>query len=206
MLEHGTTRSESARLTSVIAEPGQWYVCYTRSRAEKRVERLLLERRIEAYLPTIELKRKWADRTRLVTFPLFPGYVFGRFTLHHLYRVLAIPGVSSVVRLGGRLAPIPDAEIENIRRLAAGLCGRDRQPELRPFQEGDTVRVSDGPFRGVEGVVIQVRGRAHVLVGLRAIGQCISLCIDEHLLEPIAVARESPRAPGLDSRRGLAAC
>jgi transcription antitermination factor NusG len=166
-------------------EVPRWFACYTRARAEKRVERMLLERSIDAYLPTMTLKRVWADRQKVVAFPLFPSYVFGRFELRDLHRVLTIPGVATVVRIGGQPAPVPDADIENIRRLVAGLTKTDQRPELRPFQEGERVVVSDGPFRGIEGVVTQLRGRAHVLVGLRTIGYSLSVQIQERLLQSI---------------------
>jgi transcription antitermination factor NusG len=198
MRENGkSSLADRTVITDARLEADRWYACYTRARAEKRVERLLIEREYEAYLPTMTLKRRWADRSRLVTFPLFPSYVFSRFPLRQVHFVLSIPGVSSVVRMGGHPAAIPDREIENIRRLAAGLSGYAHRPELRLFQEGDPVRVSSGPFKGMEGVVIQLRGRSYVLVGLRAIGQCLSLTIDEHLLEPIDSssngARNDPR-------------
>jgi transcription antitermination factor NusG len=174
-------------------EVPRWYACYTRARAEKRVERMLLDRDIGAYLPTMALKRAWADRQKVVALPLFPSYVFGRFELRELHRVLTIPGVATVVRLGGRPAPIPDADIENIRRVAAGLTQTNQRPELRPFQKGDRVVVTDGHFRGLVGVVILLRGRTHVLVGLRTIGHGLSVQIDEGLLQAITAADAEPR-------------
>jgi transcription antitermination factor NusG len=146
---------------------------------------MLVERSIDAYLPTMTLKRVWADRRKIVAFPLFPSYVFGRFELRELHRVLTIPGVATIVRIGGQPAPVPDADIENIRLLVAGLAKTDQRPELRPFQEGERVVVSDGPFRGIEGVVIQLRGGTHVLVGLRTIGYGLSVQIQERLLQSI---------------------
>jgi transcriptional antiterminator RfaH len=145
----------------------RWYACYTRARAEKRVEQLLLERNIGAYLPTMTRERVWADRRKAVVFPLFPSYVFGRFELHELHHVLSVPGVATVVRVAGRLAPIRDDEIENIRRLAAGLAHTHQPPEHQPFQEGQWVRVTGGPFLGLEGAVIETRSRHRVLAGLR---------------------------------------
>ena len=169
-------------------DPRRWYACRTRSRSEKRVARLLVDRDIGAYLPVVPLVRQWADRRRIVEFALFPGYVFAHFGLTELYGVLSVPGIATVVRLGGRLVPIRDAEIENIRRVAAGLAARKMRPEPVPFQTGDPVRVVDGPFRGVTGVVIEVRGRRRVLVGLYAIGLGISIDVDMGAVEPCTSA------------------
>lgn len=162
-----------------------WYACHTRSRAEKRVARSLLEKTVEAYLPTLKRRTVWADRTKLVTFPLFPGYVFVRFALRDFHCILSIPGVATVVRLAGRPAPISNAEIENIRRFEAGLAGVEEPPEAQPFLDGHRVRVTGGPLEGVEGVVMRRRGRTTLHVGLRTIGQGIAVQIDSRLLEEI---------------------
>ncbi|HUF69873.1 MAG TPA: UpxY family transcription antiterminator [Longimicrobiales bacterium] len=154
-----------------------WYACRTRARTEKRVERRLLDRDVDAYLPTFPLVRRWADRRRTVAFPLFPGYVFARFEFQDLYRVLAVPGLATIVRQGGRLAPIRDAEIDNIRRVAAGLDVTCVRPRRVRFRRGEAVRVIGGPFEGVEGVIHQVRGSSRVLVGL-SIGLAVSIVVD----------------------------
>lgn len=167
----------------------RWYACYTRARAEKRVERQLLERDVEAWLPVAERERIWADRRKVVRFPLFPGYVFGRFALNGLHGVLSVPGVATIVRLNGRPAPIRDEEIDNIRRMVDGLAVTRQEPELRRFCEGDWVRVADGPFAGLEGVVLELRGRRHVLAGLRALGQGLSICIEGARLTRIRRSR-----------------
>lgn len=161
----------------------RWYPCYTRPRAEKRVAGMLLHRGVEAFLPTVARDRTWADRIKVVDFPLFPSYVFGRFRLSELHRVLSVPGLATVVLFGGRPAPISDHEIENIRRLAAGLSRTSQRPEPQRLQRGQRVVVTDGPFGGVEGVVIQVRGSARVLVGLSTIGQGLAVDVDEAVLQ-----------------------
>ncbi len=167
------------------AEPPRWFACRTRPRAEKRVEHLLAERGIEVYLPRIARERQWADRRRVVQFPLFPDYVFGRFATEQIHRVLTTPGVAMVVYHSGRPAPIRDAEIENLRLLARGLDALRQEPVPHPFRERDWVRVTDGPFLGLKGVVTQFRGRRHVVAGVRTLGQGIVLFIESGLLESI---------------------
>jgi transcription antitermination factor NusG len=138
---------------------------------------------VDAYLPTFPLVRRWADRRRTVAFPLFPGYVFARFALQDLYRVLAVPGLATIVRLGGRLAPIRDDEIDNIRRVAAGLDVTCVRPRRVRFHRGEAVRVIGGPFEGVEGVIHQVRGSSRVLAGL-SIGLAVSIVVDVTVIAP----------------------
>jgi transcription antitermination factor NusG len=175
-------RTPPARLYS---EP-QWYACYTRARHEKQVELQLRQRGVESYLPMVEQIRQWSDRKKTVLFPLFPSYVFGRFTLSEVHAVLTTPGVSTIVRANGYPTPIPPGDLDNVRTFVAALAESGLEPEPRPFLvEGQWVRVMDGPFAGVVGVVVEQRGRKRVLVGLAAIGQGLEIDIDTRLLKPI---------------------
>lgn len=188
------THSNGVRVPAELYTELRWYACYTRARHEKRVEYVLRERGIESYLPVITRIRQWKDRKRRVDFPLFPSYVFGRFTLNEVHSVLTTPGVSTIVRINGYPTPIPDCELENIRCFAAAVAESGFEPEPAAFvREGDWVRVVAGPFRGVVGIVVERRGRRRILVGLRAIGQGLEVDIDARCLEPIEPPAEEWR-------------
>ena len=164
-----------------------WYACYTRSRHEKRVDLLLGRRGIESYLPLVPRKRQWKDRKRVVEWPLFPGYVFGRFAQSELHEVLSVPGVATVVRSNGQLVAIAPEELENVRRFARALASQDAELEIRPFiAEGQWVRITEGPFEGVTGIVVARRTKRRVLVGLAAIGQGLEIDIDTRFLKAIS--------------------
>lgn len=179
------TDAERTPPAGLYSEP-HWYACYTRARHEKQVEAQLRQRGFDSYLPLVAQVRKWSDRTKRVQFPLFPSYVFGRFTLSELHQVLTTPGISTIVRAGGYPTPIPDTDLENVRRFAVALEEVGAEPEPRPMlTEGQWVRVLHGPFEGVEGIVVETRGRKRVLVGLAAIGQGLEIDIDNRSLKPI---------------------
>jgi len=144
----------------------------------------LAERGFQTFLPLIPRLQQWKDRQKLVEFPLFPSYVFARFTLLDVHTILRLPGVSTIVRLGGQPAAIPEREIENVRRFATVVAELGLEPEPVPYLgEGDRVRVAAGPLRGVEGVVVERRGRHRVLVGLRVIGRGLEVDIDRRYLK-----------------------
>ena len=68
-------------MTEVTAAPESscdegWFVVWTASRAEMKVESRIAAMGIEAWLPTVTEKRRWSDRWREVVTPLFPGYIF----------------------------------------------------------------------------------------------------------------------------------
>jgi transcription antitermination factor NusG len=161
---------------------------YTRARHEKKVDRLLRLRDFEVFLPLVPRQSQWHDRKKVVDWPLFPGYVFARFGLDATAQVLGTPGVATVVRQDGAPAAIPDAEIENVRRLASVFSETGALPEPTPMvRRGQHALITRGPFKGVHGVVVQHRGGGKVLVqiGVEVIGQGIKIEIDEASLSEL---------------------
>jgi hypothetical protein len=53
-----------------------WYALYTRHRHEKTVAHILTNKGFEILLPLYPDARRWKDRTKLISLPLFPCYVF----------------------------------------------------------------------------------------------------------------------------------
>lgn len=178
--------SNETKSASKARSNGRWYACYTRARHEKRVAAALQERGIECFLPVVPRESQWKDRRRTVEWPMFPSYVFGRFQLTLVDRILSVPGVVTLVRAAGRPIAIPDEEIANVRRFSEALTLEDAEVEHIPyFAEGDAVEVLSGPFQGVRGVVIEDRGRQRVLIGLKEIGQGTVVDVKAATLRPL---------------------
>jgi transcription antitermination factor NusG len=169
----------------LLAEP-RWYATFTRARAEKQVSARLQRCGIESYLPLLPMRHQWKDRMKTVEVPLFPSYVFARFTLRDVHTVLTVPGISTIVRANGLPAPIPDDELRNVQAFISAAAAAQVQSEPGPMvQEGEWVEVEDGPFKGVLGRAIERRGRKRMLVGLSAVGQGMEVDIDTRLLRVV---------------------
>jgi transcriptional antiterminator RfaH len=170
-----------------VEEWPRWYACYTRARHEKRAYAALLDRGIEAYLPLAPRVSQWKDRKKLVEWPLFPSYVFCRLSAAELHQVLAVPGVATLVKSGGRAVAIADEELENVRRFTRALEGGLVEADHCPyFAEGEWVEVMTGPLEGVRGVVIAHRGGRRLRIGLRAIGQGLEVVVNANVLKSLA--------------------
>lgn len=175
------------RSSSLPAGAVRWYAVFTRARHEKLVQRLLGERLPEAYLPLVAKRSQWRDRSQLVEWPLFPSYVFARFTRTDLQRVTDVPGVVGVVRNGDEIAAIPEADIDNVRRFVAALHGSDERPvPRRLLAAGQWVEILDGPFAGVRGQVLERPSQRRVLVGLPALQQGFAVGVEAAALRPLA--------------------
>jgi transcription antitermination factor NusG len=148
-----------------------WHVLHVLSNHEKKVAQHLEVRTIEYYLPLYKEKVKWSDRTVVAERPLFSGYVFARFDPQYRIPVISTPGV---LRLLGdqRWDLVEDGELEKIRTALA------KDLPLRPHPSitvGTRVRIRNGVFEGVEGVVTELRQQCKVIIELSAVRQCFSL-------------------------------
>jgi transcriptional antiterminator NusG len=143
----------------------QWFALQVRPRLERNTARLLEEKGFESFLPLYDCRRQWRHRTTTLHLPLFPGYLFCRFEARIRLPVLTTPGVFSILSLGRIPAPIPEQEIEAIRRIVES--GANLEP-LPYVTVGQRVRIENGPLRGTEGIVIDVKKgrRITVSVGL----------------------------------------
>ena len=155
--------------------PTAWYAIWTRSRHEQMVREQLERKGYEAFLPTIPRWSRWKDRKKKIDFPLFPGYCFARFDTNERLPILKCSGVVSIVSFDGDIAPIPDVEIDGIRRLVESDLQYDPCPLIR---EGTMVEVVHGPLRGVVGRLLRKGAHARLMLAVDLIGQAVSVEVD----------------------------
>jgi transcription antitermination factor NusG len=152
-----------------------WYAIRTRSRHEKVVDHQLRARGVEAFLPLVDRRRRWADRWKSVRLPLFPGYTFGRFPLESRAAILHAVGVVEILGINGHATPIPENEIEVVRTLVTNVLPVDPHPYLKDGMEVEIVR---GPLKGVRGILIRKDRRARLVVAIHLIQQAASVELD----------------------------
>src|ERR1700736_4815707 len=89
-----------------------WYAIYTRHQHEKMVAQILTSKGFEAFLPLYETTHNWKDRTKALSLPLFPCYVFLTGGLERRLQIVTTPGMYALVSTAGSPNAIPPAEIE----------------------------------------------------------------------------------------------
>ncbi len=152
----------------------EWIALYTKPRAEKQVYQRLLQRGLEAYLPLIRQLRQWSDRKKWIEVPLFSSYVFVRVDRKSYEAAVRTYGVVRCVWFNGRPAFIPASQIEAIRRFIEGNVPME-VTNSGAIQPGDWVEIEEGPFRGIQGEVVQVRGKNRFVIRIDAIGAALSV-------------------------------
>jgi len=152
-----------------------WYAIWTRSRHERVVQEELDKHGLETFLPTIPRWSRWKDRRKKIDWPLFPGYCFARFPPGDRLPVLNCRGVVRIVTFDGEITPVPDHEIDGIRKLVESELQYDPCPLVR---EGDLVEVAHGPLKGIIGRLVRKGSHARLVLAVDLIGQAVSVDVD----------------------------
>ena len=152
-----------------------WFAIWTRSRHEQVVRDQIERKHLDAFLPTITRWSRWKDRKKKIDWPLFPGYCFARFNPDESLPVLKCTGVVKIVSVDGKPAPIPEHEIESIRRLIESELQYDPCPLIR---EGMMVEVTHGALKGVIGRLVRKGAHARLVLSVNLIGQGVSVEVD----------------------------
>jgi len=154
----------------------RWYVIHTYSGYEEnvahnlrqRIESLNMEDKIYDVLVPKEKKIKIRNgKRKVVEEKIFPGYVLVHMivTDDSWYVVRNTPNVTGFIGTGTNPTPIDEEEMKSLQRR----MGIDEPTFTIDVQVGETVRISDGPFKELEGKVAEVdtdRGKVKVMVSM----------------------------------------
>jgi transcription antitermination factor NusG len=160
----------------------RWFAVWTRSRQEKVAATMLEMSGVPFFLPLKTDLRQWSDRRQPVSVPLFSGYLFVRMnpTRDTRLRILNAPGVAGLVGNGAGPWPIPDQQIEDIRKVLSHRAECSVAPILK---EGDLVRVRRGPLTGVEGRLSQNNSTTRLLISIESINMSLAINLSREDVE-----------------------
>lgn len=172
--------ADGQMLTSQYIDDAQrktpaWWALYTRHQHEKVVAGLLTTKGFEVFLPLYESTRHWKDRNKVISLPLFPGYVFVRGEINRRLQVVTTPGVHMILYSGGRVANIPEAEIQAIQKTVEGRYHVEPHPFLKC---GEQVRVKRGTLEGVEGILVRKKNQYRLVLSVDMLGQSVGVEVD----------------------------
>ena len=129
----------------------------------------------EWFLPLYKTRRRWSDRVKEVSSPLFPGYLFCRFNPHDRLPILKTPGVTQIVGYNHVPVPVDEHEIEAIRRLIAS--GVPNFP-CAFLEVGSKVRIETGALRGLEGMLTELKGKRRLVLSITLLQRSVAVEID----------------------------
>ena len=166
-------------LEAPLREGAAWCVVHARPRAEKQVAAFCTRRQFPHFLPLRSRTHTYGSRKRTFLSPLFPGYVFcaadarGRTELRqnrHVANVLETADQNGLL-----------AQLRQVRQaLDAGQI-----VEVLPYLEaGRRVRVTAGPLKALEGVVVRGKGRTRIVINVDMVQHGVVAEVDGDCLAP----------------------
>jgi transcription antitermination factor NusG len=174
-----------------------WFAVYTRHQHEKSVAASLSRNGLEVFLPLYDVARQWKDRTKHLSLPLFPCYVFFRGGLERRTKILSTPGVQSIVTMAGLPAAIQKSEIDAVRRAVGSYLRIEPHPFLNC---GDRVRVKAGPLEGIEGILIRIKNSFRLVLSAELLGKSIAVEVDDSSVEPEPPGKPAARLSSATKR------
>jgi len=153
-----------------------WYALYVTPRLEKNVALLLEGKGYDAFLPTYSHRVRYNKQFEL---PLFPSYVFCRIDVLNRLPIMMTPGVFSIVGNGSEPEPVPEPEVEAVRRMLEAGSMLTPWPYVVPGQE---VCLESGPLQGVQGVVVDASNGKWLVVSVNLLRRSVAVRVDREFL------------------------
>jgi len=169
-----------------------WYALQVWSRKESTVLSQLQCQGYECFLPTYKSRRQWSDRVKELEQPLFPGYLFSRFDFQNRRGLVMTPGVIQIVGNGKSPLPVAAEEIERLQIAVASESARQPWPYI---EVGQKVRVNQGSLRGVEGILINIKGSHRVVLSVNLLQRSVAVEVDLSWVTAIEKEKRQPVVP-----------
>lgn len=157
----------------------KWYVVHTYSGQEGKVkqhldayvERNEMQSQIgQVLVPTREVTTVAKGKKTVRDRKFFPSYLLVEMEMNKdtMHAVTDIPGVTHFVGVDNKPQPLRKAEVDRILGQDAPEVQESKVMEI-PFNNGDKIRIKDGPFKDFDGVVEEIhpeKGKLKVMVSV----------------------------------------
>ena len=149
----------------------KWFVVYTRPQQELAAACKLSAMGIKNYCPTITLLKQYSDRKKKVNKPLLSSYILVQLEECNRNSVFSCPGIVRYLFFLGKPAVVLDHEIDVMKENLKGVY---KDIKVTTLTMGDNHTITEGPFSGVSGKVVQTDNKK-VKLELASLGMSITL-------------------------------
>jgi transcription antitermination factor NusG len=146
------------------------------------VAQILTSKGFDTFLPLYSAIHNWKDRTKALSLPLFPCYVFLKGGIERRLQIVTTPGIYGLVSSAGQPAAIPDVEIEAIRRVVESGTRVEAHPYLKC---GNRVRVKCGPLSGIEGILVRKKNISRLVLSVEILGTAAAIEVAAFQVEAV---------------------
>ena len=147
-----------------------WYILCTKPRTEKKLQAILQAWHVLNVMPTYVKVRKVQRRTVKTEIPIFPGYMMARLDAEKRLNVIKTNLTTAVLPLQNARAVL-----RQLHQLVKASMQTEEFRLVMPTEAGDSVRIVNGPMKGLEGRVKTVEGKTLLTVDVEAFGGAIEV-------------------------------
>jgi transcriptional antiterminator RfaH len=158
----------------------KWYPVYTHPRAEKKACLALTNKGIETYLPLHRQLKQWSDRKKWTEEPFIKSYLFVHIKEHEQTEVLMTKGIARFLYFSGKITPMPDRQIDELKLLMASPYELEITAE--DLQPGERIMIKAGPLKGLVGEIISYRSQKQLALRLENLGYSIIVYVAAALI------------------------
>jgi transcriptional antiterminator RfaH len=159
----------------------KWYPVYTYPRAEKKAYQALVNKGIETYLPLHRQLKQWSDRKKWTEEPFLKSYLFVYIKEHEQTEVLMTKGIARFLYFSGKITPMPDRQIDELKLLMASPYELEITAE--DLQPGERIMIKAGPLKGLVGEIISYRSQKQLALRLENLGYSIIVYVAAALID-----------------------
>jgi transcriptional antiterminator RfaH len=167
--------------SSTSKDTCRWYPVCTNPRAEKKAYEALINKAIEAYLPLHRQLKQWSDRKKWTEEPFIKSYLFVRIHEHEQTQVLMTKGIARFIYFSGKIASMPDRQIDELKLLMASPY--ELEVTAENLQPGEKIIIKAGPLKGLIGEIISYRSQKQLALRLENLGYSIVVYVAPSLLD-----------------------
>lgn len=155
-----------------------WHILYLRPRCEKKIADHCRILGLSYYLPLRKELKIYQRRRVVVEKPVFPGYIFLSFMDKQLLPLLQTNHVLKVIQ------PLNEKTLlRELVHIRKALAVDPALVSCVALRKGRRVRITAGPFLGVEGLVWSCKNNAKVRLNVDMIGQAVAVEVDKDFIE-----------------------
>ncbi len=169
-------RSAGTQSLSAPIAVYEWHLVHTKVRQERCAKENLERQGLTCFMPEVRTERLRRGALTVLDEPLFPRYLFIRVDSGLESRgwgvVRSTLGVSRLVTFGNQPAKVSDALVCAIR-----LQAEDATAPRPYFEFGEPLRVTEGPFAGLDAVCQMADAQGRVMLLLEILSRPVRLSI-----------------------------
>ena len=170
----------NAAINHLSNDEYRWFAVYTKYKCEKYVVDKLSKKGIAAYVPLVDVTKRYTSKIKRYQVPLINSYVFVKILKAEYIPVLETEYVLGFLKQRKNLISIPESEIEILRRVVGEKCNIELYHH--EVVVGDRVEIISGNLTGLIGRIENQHGKSRFLVHLENIGYSLSIEVEKNLL------------------------